>query len=295
MVVNHPTWLLYNIAYIITISISYNADDDVVLPVDPSLHSTFTANLPPLTGNETSNIDFSKEVNKQSASVVLSEGLPPISTKLLEKIQQWEFVDLTSLLSGDPSTSAKNDTVTLSQEGQQIVVVDPQSHPSRRKRQIVDLPTWIQAFSIYAAGLAAASSTTKEQVMGLMAHMFLMVQLSRDLGGNHWLQYDKDFREWAAAKNLKVWGELNLTIYGRCLAMHQRPILAPRSDTFNRSSEKRAKSQLSQRGCCYKWNFDGTCQKSASTCRYRHVCHYCGDDHRAANCPSQMRKVFKSM
>ena len=30
--------------------------------------------------------------------------------------------------------------------------------------------------------LAAASSTTKEQVMGLMAHMFLIVQLSRDLG-----------------------------------------------------------------------------------------------------------------
>ena len=76
--------------------------------------------LPPPTGNDTSNIDFPKEINKQSALVVLSEGLPPISTKLLENIQQWEFVDLTSLLSGDPSTS-KNDTVTFSHEGQQIV------------------------------------------------------------------------------------------------------------------------------------------------------------------------------
>ena len=85
-------------------------------------------------------------------------------------------------------------------------MVDPQSQFNRHKKQITDLPTWIQAFSIYAAGLAAASSTTKEQVMGLMAHMFLMVQLSGDLGGNHWLQYDKDFREWAAAKKLKVWG-----------------------------------------------------------------------------------------
>ena len=67
--------------YIITISIFYNAgDDDVVLLVDPSLHSTFTANLPPLTGNDTSNIDFPKEIIKQSTSVVLSEGLPPIST-----------------------------------------------------------------------------------------------------------------------------------------------------------------------------------------------------------------------
>ena len=133
----------------------------------------------------------------------------------------------------------------------------------------------------------------KEQVMGLMAHMFLMVQLSRDLGGNHCLQYDKDFREWAAAKHLKVWGELNLTINGRCLPMHQRPMLAPRSNSSTRQSEKWAKSLGPQRGCCYKWNFDGTCPNSASTCRYRHVCHYCGDDHRAANCPSPMQKVFK--
>ena len=65
---------------------------------------------------------------------------------------------------------------------------------------ITDLLTWIQAFSVYAAGLAVASSTTKEQVVGLKAHMFLMVQISRDLGGIYWLQYDIDFREWAATK-----------------------------------------------------------------------------------------------
>ena len=64
----------------------------------------------------------------------------------------------------------------------------------------------MQAFSIYAVGLAEASSTTKEQVVGLMAHMFLMVQLSRDLGGSHWLQYDKVLQEWAAAKTLESLG-----------------------------------------------------------------------------------------
>ena len=98
------------------------------------------------------------------------------------------FVDLSSLLSCD--TTVKSDTVALTQEGQHLLVVDPQSQFNRRKKQITDLPTWIQAFSIYVAGLAAASSTSKEQVMGFMAHMFLMVQLSRDLGDNHWLQYD---------------------------------------------------------------------------------------------------------
>ena len=227
-------------------SISLHAGNDAILPVDPSLTPTAISTLPSLTDNQDSSTnDFQLEVIKQLSSVVLTEGLPPITSKLLDKIQRWEFIDLSSLLSCDPSV--KSDTVAFTQEGQHILVVDPQSHINRRKKQILDLPTWVQAFSIYAAGLAAASSTTKEQVMGLMAHMFLMVQLSRDLGGSHWLQYDKDYREWAAAKNLRVWGELNLSIYGRCLAIQQRPLLAPRPDSFKRSSEKRAKPQHYQK------------------------------------------------
>ena len=47
---------------------------------------------------------------------------------------------------------------------------------------------------MYAAGLAVASSTTEEHVSGVMAHMFLMVQLSRDLGDSHWLYYDGYFQ-----------------------------------------------------------------------------------------------------
>ena len=58
----------------------------------------------------------------------------------MKKIQHWEFIDLTSLLSWEPST-LKSDTVTLSHEGRQILVVDPQSQPSRRKKQTVDLLT----------------------------------------------------------------------------------------------------------------------------------------------------------
>ena len=49
--------------------------------------------------------------------------------------------------------------------------------------------------------------------MGLMAHIFLMVQLSGDLVGNHWLQYHKNFQEWAAAKNLKVWRVESLILW----------------------------------------------------------------------------------
>ena len=78
----------------------FYAGEDVMLPVDPSLSSPIVTTLPTLTGNQQlSNNDSQVEVIKQPSSVVLTEGLPPIATKLLDKIQQWKFVDLSSLLS----------------------------------------------------------------------------------------------------------------------------------------------------------------------------------------------------
>ena len=73
--------------------------------------------------------------------------------------------------------------------------------------------------------LLSSENTTKEEATGLAAHGYLIIQLSQDLQGSQWLQYDQNFREWATAKGLRIWSELNLTTYGRCLACHQPPII----------------------------------------------------------------------
>ena len=67
------------------------------------------------------------------------------------------------------------------------------------------------------AVLLVADATTKEQAASLAAHQHLILQLSKDLGGRQWTKYDCEFREWAAAKNIGVWGDLNMAICGRCL------------------------------------------------------------------------------
>ena len=54
--------------------------------------------------------------------------------------------------------------------------------------------------------------------MGLWCHMHLINQLSQDLGCGQWLSYDSDFREWAAAKGVRKWGDINMAIYGKCLS-----------------------------------------------------------------------------
>ena len=97
----------------------FYAGKDVMLPMDPSLSSPIVTTLPTLTGNQhLSTNDSQVEVIKQPSLVVLTERLPPITTKLLDKIQWWEFVDLSSLLSRNPTT--KNDTVAVTHEGQHI-------------------------------------------------------------------------------------------------------------------------------------------------------------------------------
>ena len=193
--------------------------------MDPSL-SSGTITLPSLVSGDSGS---GSGCPAKQAAVVVTEGLPPVSTKFLEKIQNWEFVELANLLSHEnPSGS---ESLSIIKDGHSMIV-RPQNEPASRKR-ITDLSTWLQAFSICATPLAASDKSNSAQFKGLMAHMYLMIQLSKDLGGTAWLQYNREFRTWAAAKGVKIWVELNLSIYGHWLAAHQRPPtfsnLSPRS------------------------------------------------------------------
>ena len=74
----------------------------------------------------------------------------------------------------------------------------------------LDIHSWTQVYSAYAAAVTSAEETSKPESAGLLAHMYNVIQLERDLGGNQWVQYDIAFRKWVAAKEVRVYGELNL-------------------------------------------------------------------------------------
>lgn len=228
---------------------------------------------------------------RQIPSAVVAEGIPPIPLRLVEKIRRWEFVDLATLLN---DSLHKADDTTAHQQGQ--VLVQTLEQAQRRRRQIVDIFTWVRAFSIYTAALASAEATSKEEVVGLISHLHLINQLSRELGGSQWLRYDTDFREWAAAKGVRKWGELNLTLYGRCLSYGlgtSGGSPAPSSSNTGRGNwpkqgnGRRSKSSRQASKACYQWNFDGGCFRTE--CHYPHVCFHCGDTHRVGECNSAKR------
>ena len=57
--------------------------------------------------------------------------------------------------------------------------------------------------------------------------MFSILKLAKVLGGTQWVQYDRTYREWPAAKGIRVWGELNIQMFGECLAPQLRSCSLP--------------------------------------------------------------------
>ena len=172
-------------------------------------------------------------------------------------------------------------TLTLNEAGQQV--------PEQQKRkQTTDILTWIQAYSRYMAALLSSDTTSKEEAAGLAAHLHMVLQLSKDIG-SQWLKYDRDFREWAAAKSLRKWGDLNFPIYGQCLAAHQKqafPITSPFLPKWQKpTANARKGSPYNQPSSCLKWNFQDHCDRSP--CHFSHRCYHCGRQHKGKDCRSK--------
>ena len=217
---------------------------EVRLPTDPDLGGS--SSDPPVLP---SLLSFDKVgtgiPTTKNPIAIVAEGLPPIPTKLLEKIQRWEYIDLALLL-----RDTKSYELAGYQPSNQVLVFQSIEQLQRKKKSITDLQSWVQTFSVYAVTLGGARSISYEQSVGLWAHQHLIVQLYKDLGATQAIKYDQDFREWVAAKGIKKWGDLNLPIYGRCLSIQQKSayptpaVLAPSSARLRR--EKRENQLYTQ-------------------------------------------------
>ena len=148
---------------------------DTIL-VDPTL-TPDNVNLPALLDSSSDKSSPALASASKGTSSVICEGIPPIATKLLDRIQKWEYVDLSSLIA---DSSLKPDELAFPQNNQ-IVFIQSVDQIQRRRKQITDLTSWLQAYTIYMAALASADGTSKEETAGLLAHAYLIMQLSKDL------------------------------------------------------------------------------------------------------------------
>lgn len=131
-------------------------------------------------------------------------------------------------------------------------------------------PTNNKYYLVLAPGLLS--------VYGLAAHIYLILQLSRDLGGLQLLRCDQEF-------------QLSLAIYGRCLYI---PIESWLCHSINSGTRKYSSQQTENKrslGAYFKWNDghfkwnDGHFNKA---CGFRHT--YCGGSHTRTVFPLRAKK-----
>ena len=119
--------------------------------------------------------------------VMIAEGLRPLSRKIVQKIQNWEFTDMEELLPNPRS----NMGIVLPQRQDGVLIIQSIENLKRKKPRITSYPQWVEAFAVYTAVIA---QKCPQAIPDLMACQVLIKEAST-LGGARWLSYDQEFRK----------------------------------------------------------------------------------------------------
>uniref|UniRef100_A0A1X7V4R4 C3H1-type domain-containing protein n=1 Tax=Amphimedon queenslandica TaxID=400682 RepID=A0A1X7V4R4_AMPQE len=246
--------------------------------------------------------DSAKKVTAASGSggkgpeelLFISEDIPPIPSKVVQKIEKGEYVDLVDLLlkkSGweEPSISE------LSQEG--IIVVTQSKQLNCQKKAIQDVATWFEAFVTFATIRNRKYPTYASDLLALV------VRGARDYKGSGWLSYNFQYRWLAAAcGNLGDWGIKDVSPWNETvcnLASWDTPSQPRNSDLpedlkcvkrkgmplqMGNSKEPRSaiKDKPWKRSVCFPFSYTSKCTREK--CDLLHVCFDCGGQHPQVSC-----------
>ena len=131
------------------------------------------------------------------AGMVLSPAAEPYSRKLVEKVRSGQFIEMRELLA---------DNIALIHQLESIQGCTPLHTlgPTRpRLREVSSLPTWCYCFLGYMAILTSDPSTRDQ-----LAYARLVIKEALRHGGQGWLDYDRAFRQQAAAEPSLRWNTL---------------------------------------------------------------------------------------
>ena len=209
---------------------------------------------------------------------VVGPGYAPVPGKLVAKITSGAFVELADLLAKNISAQEAAPHTYL--DGKLLV-----APAKKRVVEIIDILTWIQAFTIYPWIFC---STCLSRWQDTTQYKLLILQTASQFPGPAWLNYDTAFRKDAAASLLADWSKMNLDLYN----FHTRASgtvtgqSAPHSPSLphtSASSNVPPKRSFDPIQYCRSWN-DGACRWCLGQCRYRHVSERCNGQHPLTNC-----------
>ena len=131
---------------------------------------------------------------------ILSEGLPPVPSRLVARILRGEFVDMAELLRDNLEAYRRAGSSQSNQS----------TSGGRSRREIPHLLSWVQCFGVY---MAVVTSKFPMRIRELLAYQTLIVREARRCGGRGWLAYDTHFRQQVVGDNSVDWSRLNQSLY----------------------------------------------------------------------------------
>lgn len=233
----------------------------------------------------------------RGTSVFVGEGLPPVPSRIADRIRKWEFVEMYELL---PELLA--DQKSGESSGKQL-------SRARGRKRVQDVGVWLQCFAVLV-GVVANSSP--EAVPGLMAYMVSIIRASQEYEGAAWTAYDAAFRRQAAATGQRNWSAVNASLYticftgkarrsqrcdnclsaahrtSECYALGDETDVASRVHAMETALLAFSERQVSHgprpprsSEVCRLFN-EKRC--NFRSCKYRHVCRWCAGAHAAGDC-----------
>ncbi len=128
-------------------------------------------------------------------------------------ILSWQYTDLL------PDQLRSNSSTT----DPQIVLFPQRSWESqkKRKRQIIDIATWVQLYSTYTLIL---SSRHPQVLPELIAYQLFIVKAAKKFRYPSWLYYDTEFRKWATTTHYQEWSTINTQLYSLAFTGQGNPV-----------------------------------------------------------------------
>lgn len=191
-----------------------------------------------------------------------------VSPALRERVVTGQFVELHLLLPQHGVATLTNETTfrldTTAESGSILLA----AATPKGTRKIKDLPSWLEAWTIYAAIYSAAHPPRSQE---LFSYQHLILNAASKFQFGAVLEYDRTFRAQLAANPSLKWDHIAQDLY--TTTFDARASLPFRATEVGQTAST-DDCRLFNRGKCFR-----------KQCRYRHACSKCGSSkHGEADC-----------
>ena len=224
--------------------------------------------------------DETSPSEKSRPPVLISNGLPPIPSRLMKRVEDGLFVEMAELLPSHLDSADLN-------------INEWQVASCKRLPTVTDIVDWIQCFAVY---MAFISRHKPKRIADLLGYQSLIIGASMDCREGKWVIYDRRFRLKASASQNAQWSVIDVTLWNmtfpeRAIQSHQQAGSTPyASNPFQQSQ-----CQYQYQPICLDWN-ENPNGCSRSPCRFKHICYRCvhnpraeDKNHKASQCPYKQK------